>query len=96
MRDEKGAIALFTLLAMLFFLVFIMIAYNNVSSKARTQIETTEVLADEYISDTSSSALYNKIVTDEKVSEEDLKTDDERNASGSGYIAVNGKVYKIQ
>lgn len=35
MKNERGAISVFALLAMLFFLVFIMAAYNNVVAKTR-------------------------------------------------------------
>lgn len=60
MRNEKGAIAIFTLLAMMFFLVFIMVGYSNVALKTKTQVETTSVLVDEYKSDSDSSAILSE------------------------------------
>lgn len=65
MRDNKGAIAVFTLLAMLFFLIFAMVIYRNIAAKSRTQVETTEVLLDIYNADTDTAAVYEKMTDDE-------------------------------
>ena len=96
MRDNKGAIAIFTLLAMLFFLIFVMMIYSNISSKAKTQIQTTEVLLDMYTSDTSSSAILEQMLagelTDVKTADQEEVAEEVSNDS-SLYLAIDGKIY---
>lgn len=95
MKNEKGAISIFTTLACLFFLIFIMVAYRNVSAKARSQVETTEVLVDSYKSDTDSGDIYNTLVTDESVSGKTVDENSTINSGTSNYIAIDGKIYNI-
>lgn len=99
MKSNKGAIAIFALLAMLFFLVFVMIAYNNISSKAKTQVETTGVLVDYYKSETLSDDLYNGIVGGDLILEETRtfieKQEAEKSENKGKYMAIYGKIYKI-
>lgn len=96
MRDNKGAIAIYTLLAMLFFLVFVMVAYNNISSKTQTQVETTGVLIESYREDTDSSAILNQMLSG-NINSNDVKTDDENSVldDNGKYIAIDGKIYNI-
>lgn len=96
MRDNKGAIAIFTLLAMLFFLIFIMVAYSNIASKAQTQVETTGVLVESYKSDSDSSAILNQMMAG-NLESDDIKTDDENSVSNQTgkYIAIDGEIYNI-
>ena len=98
MRDNKGAIAIFTLLAMLFFLIFVMMIYSNISSKAKAQVETTEILVDAYNSDTSSSAILEQMTAGD-VTEAKTKTADQESVVDSVsndedlYLAIDGKIY---
>ena len=98
MRNNKGAIAVYTLLAMLFFLIFVMMIYNNVSSKAKAQVQTTEVLQEIYVSDTDSSAIVSQMMVGE-LTDDVIKTEDQENVSDkilSGsilYLAIDGKIY---
>lgn len=96
MKDNKGAIAIYALLAMLFFLIFVMVAYNNISSKTKTQIETTGVLVDSYKSDSASTAVYNQMLAGD-ASIDDIRTDDEESVldESGKYIAIKGKIYNI-
>lgn len=96
MKDNKGAIAIYALLAMLFFLIFVMVAYNNISSKTKTQIETTGVLVDSYKSDSDSTAVYNQMLAGD-ASIDDIRTDDEESVldESGKYIAIKGKIYNI-
>lgn len=96
MRDEKGAIAIFTLLAMLFFLIFVMVGFSNISSKSQTQVETTGVLLDTYISESDSGAILDQIMAG-NLSSDNIQTDDENGVSNESgkYIAIKGKIYNI-
>ena len=47
-KMNKGAISIFALLSMMFFLIFIMVAYNNVTQKGKNQVETQEILVRYY------------------------------------------------
>lgn len=96
MRDNKGAIAIFTLLAMLFFLIFIMAAYINIASKTQTQVETTGVLVESYKSDSDSSAILNQMMAG-NLESNDIKTNDENSVSNQTgkYIVIDGKIYNI-
>ena len=49
--NKKGAISIFALLSMMFFLIFIMAAYSNVMQKGKLQTETQSVLVDVYRQD---------------------------------------------
>jgi hypothetical protein len=89
MRKDRGVISLFALLAMMFFLIFIMIAYNNVSSKGKTQVETTGVLMDYYDSEEYGGSLTDSITG--KSSDEKSKIS---SISTGQYIFINGKIYK--
>ena len=96
MRNDKGAIAIFTLLAMLFFLIFVMVGFNNISSKSKVQVETTGVLLDSYKSYSNSEAILDEIMAG-NLSEDVIKTSDESSVSNKSgkYIAISGKIYKI-
>lgn len=96
MRDEKGAIAIFTLLAMLFFLIFVMVGFSNISSKSQTQVETTGVLLDTYISESDSGAILDQTMAG-NLSSDNIQTDDENGVSNESgkYIAIKGKIYNI-
>ena len=96
MKDNKGAIAIYALLAMLFFLIFVMVAYNAISSKTKTQIETTGVLVDTYKSDSDSTAVYNQMLAGDATIDNVRTADEESVLDDSGkYIAIKGKIYNI-
>ena len=100
---NKGAISIFALLSMMFFLIFIMVAYNNVAQKGKTQVETQELLVDYYKSsqnatDVSKSKSGGSVTSTSKTTL--LKENAQQNIVTSGnankYVYSNGKVYKIQ
>ena len=99
MKNKKGAISLFALVAMLFFLVFVTVAYNNVTAKSRTQVETTEVLVDVYKSDTNIDDIYNQLLdgnmTAAKVKTALQNQEFTKEANKGKYMSVDGKLYKI-
>lgn len=96
MRDNKGAIAIFTLLAMLFFLIFVMVGFSNISSKSQTQVETTGVLLDSYRSSSESEAVLDQMMAGD-LTDDNIQTDDETSVSdeSGSYIAIKGKIYNI-
>lgn len=104
MKQNRGAISLYTLLSMLFFLIFIMTAYSNVSSSGKLQVETTQVLTDEYVSDTNAETIYQSLDGgDFPVAEKDIlakssfekDTVNDTNNNGK-YIFANGKFYLLK
>lgn len=96
MRKDNGAISVFVLIAMLFFLAFIMVSYNNVQEKGKTQQETTGVLTDIYDSGEDINAVYTQIYTNTSVDLNTVvKTDAQTNVvNTANYIAVDGTIYK--
>lgn len=97
MKNERGAISVFALLAMLFFLVFIMAAYNNVSTKTQTQIETNKVLVKTYKPYTDAVSLYNQMMAGE-INKDVIKTEAQESVLDKKdyYIAIDGKIYNIK
>jgi hypothetical protein len=99
MKKDKGAISLFALLAMMFFLIFIMIAYNNVAVKAKTQVETTGVLEDLYSSDETASSIYSQelyggSLTSSVTGKSSSETSKISSITSGQYIFIKGKIYK--
>ena len=101
MKKNNGAISIFALVSMLFFLIFIMVVYNNLSTKGQTQVETTGVLVDLYGSEeTASSAFSSRINggSTENVSPLYVKSSSEKSKMNTlvtnESIYLNGKVYK--
>ena len=64
-RKNRGAISIFALLSMMFFLVFIMVAYSNVVQKGKMQSETEAILIDYYKSFQTIDEAYTSIHKDE-------------------------------
>ena len=110
MKNKKGAIGFFALLAMMFFLIFIMVAYNNVSSKSKMQIATDDILLKKYTAIYDSDWYFNDIMNgDIKKSDNTtylskLKSTKERETiegttidagDSPKYIFLSGKIYKI-
>ena len=103
MRKNKGAISIFALLSMMFFLIFIMVAYNNVAQKGKMQVETEEILVDYYKSPQNATEIVkgldggnvtvytNTTLLKEKEQQNKVTTDNNGN-----FIYSNGKIYKIQ
>lgn len=101
MKKNNGAISIFALVSMLFFLIFIMVVYNNLSTKGQTQVETTGVLVDLYGSEeTASSAFSSRINggSTENASPLYVKSSSEKSKMNTlvtnESIYLNGKVYK--
>lgn len=96
MRKDRGAISVFVLIAMLFFLAFIMVSYNTVQEKGKTQQETTQVLKGVYDTGEDINAVYSQkysgAITDLNTV---TKTDEQANvAATANYIAIDGVIYK--
>jgi len=104
MKKNKGVISMFVLLAMMFFLIFITVAYNNVAQKGKTQVETEEILLEYYRSvqgaDGFTNGIYEGLVNDSSKENllRGLAQQQKISASGStgSYIYSNGKIYIIQ
>lgn len=96
MRKENGAISVFVLLSMLFFLTFIMISFSIVQQKGKNQQATTEVLKDIYKSEVDLESIYaSRLVEGESDIENKLKTQEQiDNYTNATYIAVDGVIYK--
>lgn len=102
-NTNKGVISIFALLSMMFFLIFIMVAYNNVAQKGKTQIETEEILVEYYHSAQSADDIA--VALDggdifESAKTELLKETAEQNmvndTNKNKYVYSNGKIYRIQ
>lgn len=96
MRKNDGSISLFVLIAMLFFLAFIMVSYNIVQKKGKTQQETTQVLKEAYSSEEDINAVYSKIYSNTNIDLNTVvKTEEQTNViNTANYIAVDGIIYK--
>lgn len=103
MKQNKGAISLYTLLSMLFFLIFIMVAYSTVSSSSRLQTKTTEIVTDEYKPSVEPGTIFttmydtNQTINVNTVPNTTLtnhQTNTIQNNKGS-YIFYNNKIYLI-
>lgn len=92
LKDSKGVVSVFAMLAMLFFLLFIIGAYIGVSRLNKMQKESDKELLKLYSSNVDPQAVYNEMIAD--VDEvipvyeyEDLPT------RLFKFKAINGKVY---
>lgn len=101
MKKNNGAISIFALIAMMFFLIFVMAVYNNLSTKSQTQIETTGVLVDLYGSDENARTIYTQYLnggSSENVKPQYFKSSAEEDKmselTDEEYIFINGKIYK--
>ena len=96
MKSKKGAISIFALLSMMFFLIFIMVAYNNVAQKSKTQVETEEILVSYYKPTRSAQEIVNAINggTTTKASLKGCFNNKTEVTNGS-YVLSNGKYYLV-
>ena len=96
MRRENGAISMFALFAMLFFLAFIMVYYNAVQEKGKTQQETTGILSEVYDKNKDINAIYSTMYYTNSVDFNTIvKTEEQLNVINiANYIAVDGVIYK--
>lgn len=102
MKKNKGAISIFALLAMMFFLIFIMVAYNNVSQKGRTQVETEGLLVNYYKSTQTASDILKSLnggnvtgSTKTTLLKETTEQGSVTSANNGQFVYSNGKIYKI-
>ena len=100
--------SIFALLSMMFFLIFVMVAYNNVALKGKTQVATEGVLVNYYKPTQTASEYTTTMVSpttikagasaEEKA--EYLKSGNPQSFVTSGnankYVYSNGKIYKIE
>ena len=101
MKNNRGVISVFALLAMMFFLIFIMVVYNNLAVKSKTQVETTGVLVDLYGSEETADSVFNQELKGGNI---DLvnplykKSVSEKNKVNDlvagEFIVLNSKIYK--
>ncbi len=103
MKNNRGAIALFALLSMMFFLIFVMVAYNNSTQKSKLQVESEEVLTRYYQpTRTSTEIVSSTVVTDSDVTSSPskyLKSGEPEKAAENKttqYVYSNGKVYRVK
>ena len=102
MNRKRGAISVFALLSMMFFLIFIMVAYNNVTQKAKTQVETEGLLVDYYkptiTADQFVESLDGGVVSSSNQDQLLKKSAQGAVTTGNSgkYVYSNGKIYKIQ
>ena len=61
-KNQKGAISLFVILAMLFFLAFILGAYSIASRRNSAQLETVRETAKIYSSGVDANSLYDSML----------------------------------
>ena len=86
----------------MFFLIFIMVAYNNVSQKGKTQVETEEILVDYYKSQRTAKEIVDAIKTDLPSANKATtirganNVNDIKNAGVGTYILSNGKCYLVK
>lgn len=102
-KRNKGAISIFALLSMMFFLIFIMVAYNNVMQKGKTQVETQGILVDYYKKSQTASEITSSKIDSNKVSNDNsnlyLKENAEKEkitGNNGKFVFSNGKIYEIQ
>ena len=98
-KMNNGSISIFALLSMMFFLIFIMVAYNNVMQKGKTQVETEGVLV-EYYKTTQNAEEIKSSIDSGSVNLGLLKESSQRgeilkSTSNNQYIYSNSNVYKI-
>lgn len=96
MRKSNGAISVFVIIAMLFFLTFIIVSYNTVQNSGKTQQGTTQVLKKIYDQDENMNAIYAEkysgAITDLNTV---VKTTEQSGVTATAnYIAVDGVIYK--
>lgn len=92
-NNEKGIISVFTMMAMLFFLVFILGAYMAVSRNNRIQKESNKEVLELYSSDVNPQDIYNDIIA-EDLDIIPLYTYDQVNEIGkNNFFAIDGKIY---
>lgn len=100
MIKENGAISIFAILSMMFFLIFIMVAYNNVMQKAKIQKETEEILVDYYKS-TQTAKEITESRNGNLAKLNNLRSNSQKykvleKSNDNKYIYSNGYVYSIQ
>ena len=97
-KMNKGAISIFALLSMMFFLIFIMVAYNNVTQKGKNQVETQEILVRYYKSNRTAADIADAMNGDKssKGDTSKLKESAQQGVNAGNYVYSNGKVYLIQ
>lgn len=95
MKSKKGAISIFALLSMMFFLIFIMVAYNNVAQKSKTQVETEEILVSYYKPTRSAQEIVNAI-NGGNTTKANLKgCFNKSEVTNGSYVLSNGKYYLV-
>jgi len=96
LRKQDGAISLFTILAMLFFIVFILGVVATMTVKHNMQLETASEVKDIYTKDATSA--YDAMISDSSdiipiYTKEQLFA---MAMNSTEYFEINGKVYKFK
>lgn len=63
LKNQKGAISIFVLMAMLFFLVTMLGVYTITSKRAQTQTESVELVKEKYYTEGEEQVLYQQKVS---------------------------------
>ena len=98
-KNQKGAISLFVLLSMLFFLTFMLGAFSLVSRRNATQVEALKETQDIYKSGTSAADIYDSILVETDtvipvLNKEQLeKIIEVSNANSQANYVIDGKMY---
>lgn len=92
-KSQKGIISVFAMMAMLFFLLFILGAYMAISRNNRTQKESNREILEIYSSDINPQDIYDEMVANDS-DVIPLYTYDQVNSIGSNnFFAIDGKIY---
>ncbi|MFG6318709.1 MAG: hypothetical protein K1W33_02445, partial [Clostridia bacterium] len=100
-KNEKGAISLFVILAMLFFLAFILGAYSIASRRNSAQLETVRETAKIYSSGVDANSLYDSMLATTPNTTIPITTFEQlkeakrvqENATLQTNYTINGKLY---
>lgn len=96
-KNEKGVISVFAMLAMLFFLLFILGSYLAVSRSNRTQKEANEEVLKLYSSETNAQDVYDSMISNQ-YEVIPIYTYEQANAieKSNLFWAINGKIYDFK
>lgn len=97
LKNQKGVISVFAMLAMLFFLLFILGSYLAVSRSNRTQKEANEEVLKIYSTEVNAQDVYDSMITT-SYEVVPIYTYEQADCIGNSQVfwAINGKIYDFQ
>lgn len=97
LKNQKGVISVFAMLAMLFFLLFILGAYISVSRSNRTQKEANEEVLKLYSTEVNAQEVYDKLITTIRAVVPVYTYDQAKNIGNEEiFWAIDGKIYEFK